>query len=124
MVRGRENRLDEMRQYPEALHNHLRTSRDAQEILDDHIEALATKPMEGIKHRRRRSVHPSIVYIHGNELVQKWAVFRPASAGVLRHHVICCVEMQTMLVCYSASNGRLSGAASAANPVHMAQLLA
>lgn len=80
MVRGRENRLDEMRQYPEALHDHSMISRDAQEILDNHIEALATKPMESIEHRRRRSIHPSIVYIHGNKLVQKWAVRRLASA--------------------------------------------
>ena len=122
MIRSRENRLHEMRQYSEALHDHSRMSRDAEEILDDDIEALAPKPMEGIKHRRRRSIHPSVIHIHGHKLVQKWAVFRIASAGVLRHHVIRPVQMQAMPICYSASNSRLSGAASAANPVHLAQL--
>jgi hypothetical protein len=80
--------------------------------------------MEGIKHRRRRSIHPSVVHIHGHKLVQKWAVFRPASAGVLHHHVIRRVQMQSMLICYSARNSRLAGVASAANPVHMVQLFA
>jgi hypothetical protein len=88
MIRGRENRIYQMRQYPEALHDYSTISRDSEEILDNHIEALATKPVEGIKHRRRRSVHPSVVHIRGNKLVQKWAVFRLASAGMLRHHVV------------------------------------
>jgi hypothetical protein len=80
--------------------------------------------MERFKHCRRRSVHPSVVHIHRDKFLKKWGVFRLASAGVLRHHVIGRVQIQTMLICYSVSNSRLSRTASAANPVHMAQLLA
>jgi hypothetical protein len=113
-----------MRQQPEALHDHLKIIGHAEKILDDHIEAFATKPMEGIKHYRRRPVHPSVVHIHSNELVQKWAVFRRASAGVLRHYIIGRVQIQVMPICYSASNGGFSRATSPADPVHMAQLFA
>src|SRR5262245_58580555 len=106
MIRGRENRLHKMRQYSETLHDHSKISRDAEEIFDDHIEALATKPWEGFKHRRRRSVHPSVVHVHGNKSVQKWAIFRLASAVVIRHRVIRRVQMQALLVRDSTSNGR------------------
>ena len=124
MIRSRENRLHEARQYPEALHEHSRAGWDAEEILDDHVEALAVKPVEGIQHRRGRPVHPSLIHIHGHKLMQKRAVFRFASAGVLPHHIIGRIEMEAMLVCYPASDGRFSRAAAASDPVHMAQLLA
>jgi hypothetical protein len=77
--------------------------------------------MESIKHRRRGSVNPSLIHIHGHKLVQKWAVFASASPGVLWHYVIRRVDMEPVLICYSANNGRFSSAASAANPVHTAQ---
>lgn len=124
MIGGRENRFHELRQDPKALNDYSTASGELEEILDDHIEALAPKPMEGLKHCRRRSAKPSVVHIHGNKLVQKWQVFRLASAGVPGHHVIGSVQMQAILICYSASNGRLSRAASAADPIHMAQLFA
>jgi hypothetical protein len=113
-----------MRQYPEALHDYSKASRDAEEIVDDHIEALAAEPMESLEHCRRRSVHPSVVHIHRHEPVQKRTVFRLAAAGVLCHHIVRRVQMQAMLICYLASNGRFARAATAPDPVHMAQLFA
>ena len=70
-----EERLDKVWQEPEPFYNDTGLTWEAEEVFDDQIEALALKPVECLEHGFRRSIHPSLVHIHGHEPVQQRAVF-------------------------------------------------
>jgi hypothetical protein len=88
-----EERLDEVWQQSEALGDHTRFLRQAKDVFDDHAEALSPEPVECLKHGFRGSVYPSLVHVHRDELMQKWAALRRAPPGVIRHHVVGRVEL-------------------------------
>lgn len=119
-----EERRHEMRQQPKAFRDHRRVRRESEEVLDDQIEALAPEPVEGVEHRFGRSIHPSFVHVHGDELGERWTVFGPDPAAVVLHRVIGRIELQTVLGGQPASDGRLPRTAPAADPVDVPQPLA
>ena len=80
------------------------------------------EPVECLKHGFRGSVHRSLVHVHGHELAQERAVFWCAPAGVIGHHVVGRVEMQTMLSRYAMGDGRLARTAAASDPVNVPEL--
>jgi len=75
MTRHGEERFDEMWQQSETLDNNTGIQWQAQQILDDEVETFALKPVERFEHGFRRSVHPSLIHVHVDELVQQRAVF-------------------------------------------------
>src|SRR5688572_1615142 len=97
MSRYGEERLEKAWQQSEPLDDDTGLSWEAQEVFDDHVEALALKPVEGLEHSFRGAVHPSLIDVHGHELMQQWGVFVCAAAGVIRHHVVGRVNSQTVL---------------------------
>ena len=120
MTRLGEERLHEAWQQSEALDDHTRFPWEAEDVFNDHAEALAPEPVECLKHGFRGSVHPSLV--HGQELAQERAVLGCAPAGVIGHYVVGRVEMQTMLSRYATSDGRLARTAAASDPVNVLEL--
>src|SRR5271157_2878588 len=121
MTRHGEERFHEAWQQSETLDDHAGFLREAEEVFDDQVEALALEPMERLEHGFRGSVDPALVHVHGNELAQQQRVSGRAPAGVIRHHVVGGVEMQTVLSCYATSSGRLARSAPAADPVDVAE---
>jgi hypothetical protein len=75
MSRFGEERLNKAWQQSEPLDNDTRDDTvltwEAEEVLDDHVEALALKPVECLEQSFRRPVHPSLIHVHGHEFVQQ-----------------------------------------------------
>src|SRR5262249_42192875 len=118
-----EQRLNEAWRQSEALGDHTGVLGQAKDIFDNHAEALSPKPVECLKHGFRGSVHPSLVHVHRDELMQKWAALRCASPGVIWHHVVGRVELLMMLSRNAASDCRFAGATPATDPVDVPELL-
>ena len=70
-----------MGQQPETLDDDTGSPREAEEILEDHVEPLAPEPVERLEHGLGRSVHPALVHVHGDEPVKERAVFGCAPAA-------------------------------------------
>jgi hypothetical protein len=117
----REEGLDEAWQQPEAFNDHTRFSWEAQQIFDDQVEALAPKPVEGLQHGLRGSVRPTLVHVHCRELGQLWTVVGCAAPGVIGHHIVGRIDMQTVPSGYAACDGRLACSGPAADPVDVLQ---
>lgn len=62
-----EKRFDEMWQQSKTFDEHAAVTRELQEIFDDQVETFTLKPVKRLKHRLRRSLHPSLVEIHVHE---------------------------------------------------------
>ena len=122
MSRYGEGRLDQAWQQSEPLYDDTGLTWEAEEVFDDHVEALALKPVECLEQSFRGSVHPSLIHVHGHEPVQQRGVFVCAPAGVIRHHVVGRVDTQTVLSRYAASDGRFACTAPAADPVDVLEL--
>ena len=97
MSRYCEERLEKAWQQSEPLCDDTGLTRQAEEIFDNPVEGLALKPGECLEQSFRWSVHPSLIHFHGHEPVQQRGVFLCAPAGVIRHHVVGRVYMQTVL---------------------------
>ena len=78
--------------------------------------------MEGLEHRVRGAVHPSLIHVHGHEPVQQRGVLARAPAGVIRHHVVGRVQTQPVLSRYAMSDRRFARTAPAADPVDVSEL--
>lgn len=70
-----DERLDEVWQESETLNDDAALAREAEQVFNDQVEALATEPVKRVEHRFRGAVHPSLVHVHGYEIVQQRAVF-------------------------------------------------
>ena len=117
MSRYGEERLDKAWQQSEPLYDDAGLTWEAEQVFDDHVEALALKPVECFEQSFRGSVHPSLIHLHGHEHVQQRGVFVCAPAGVIRHHVVARVNTQAVLSGYATSDGRFARTAPAADPV-------
>ncbi|HKG47227.1 MAG TPA: hypothetical protein VKB02_10895 [Pyrinomonadaceae bacterium] len=122
MSRCGEERLNEAWQQSESLDDNGRLTSVAVEIFDDHVEALALKPVKRLEHGFRRSIQPSLIEVHRHKLVQQRRVFACAPAGVIRHHVVCRVNTQTVLRGYATGDGRFACTTSAADPVDVLEI--
>ncbi len=108
-----------MRQQTEALGDHGRLRREAQEVLDDQAKALAPEPMERLKHLLRGPAHPALVHVHGRELAEKRTVRGIPPACMIGHHVIGRIKTQSVPGRQAAGDGGLARTAPAADPVDM-----
>ena len=72
LIGARHERGDELRQQPESLSEDHRVVRQRDEILDDRLERLAVKSPERVEHGLRRSVHPTVIHGHGDEVAEEW----------------------------------------------------
>ena len=70
-----QERFDELWQQSKSLDDDTALARQPQDIFNYQIKALAAKPVERLEHGFRRTVKPSPVHVHGQELVQERAVF-------------------------------------------------
>lgn len=122
MSRYGEERLDKARQQSEPLYDDTGLTWEAEQVFDDHVEALALKPVECLEQSFRGSSHPSLIHIHGHEPVQQGGVFVCTPAGVVRHRVVGRVNTQTVLSRDATSDGRFACTAPAADPVDVLEL--
>ena len=81
---------------------------EAKHVFDDQVEALAPEPVECFEHGLRSAVHPSLVHVHCHESVQQWAVFVLASASVIGHYVVGCVDAEPLLTSYAPGDSRFA----------------
>ena len=110
------------RQQAEALGDHAGLPREALEIFDDQVKALAPEPVERVQHGLGGPVHPSLVHVHGRELAQERAVLSRAPPGMVRHQVVGRIEMKPVPGRHATGDGRLAGTAPATDPVDVPEL--
>ena len=113
-----QERFHQVRQQPETLDDDARLGREAKQILDDQVEALASKPVERLEHGFGRSVDPALVQVHLHECAEERGGLRSAAARVLRHHVVGRVEPEALLRGDATGDRRLARGAAAADPAH------
>lgn len=116
--------LDEARQESEPFGNDTGLSGEREEILDNHVEALAMKPVESLEHGARTSVQPALIHVHDDEPVQQRRALVRAATGVIRHHVVGRIQLESVPSCYEARDGRFACTAPAADPVYVLEPLA
>src|SRR5258708_6810658 len=92
-----EQRLDELRQQPEALNDDAFVWSKLQQVFDDEAEAFAPEPVKGFKHGLRRAIGPPLVHAHLLELSKKWTGSRGTPPCVVRHRIVRRIVLQAML---------------------------